>query len=88
LSICKLVPTGHTWVDVLKRSVVFGFLGVVLFAPVTMIIIYLATKNNEMQAVWHYVAFKGYWGGLEAMFLSPLLAFIAIAQATHAEVPE
>jgi hypothetical protein len=33
-----------------------------------------------MQAVWGYVAFKGYWSALEAMLLSPVLAFIAIAQ--------
>ena len=33
-----------------------------------------------MQAKWSYVAFKGYWGAIEAMLLSPVLAFIAIAQ--------
>jgi hypothetical protein len=33
-----------------------------------------------MRAVWSYVAFKGYWSGLEAMILSPIIAFIAIAQ--------
>ena len=34
-----------------------------------------------MQAVWSYVAFKGYWGGIEAMVFSPMLAFIIVAQA-------
>lgn len=33
-----------------------------------------------MEAVWSYVAFKGYWGGLVAVVFSPVIAFIAIAQ--------
>jgi len=76
----KHVPTGQSWMDIVKRSILFGFLGVLVFAPVTLLIIYMCTGTRGMQAVWGYVAFKGYWGGLEAMILSPMLAFIAIAQ--------
>lgn len=39
-----------------------------------------------MEVLWSFVAFKGYWGGLEGMLVGPILAFIAIAQATHEEV--
>jgi len=82
LPIFKIIPKGHTWLDVVKRSVMFGFIGVVVFMPATLVFIYIGTENRGMRALWSYVAFKGYWGGLEAMMLSPILAFISIARST------
>jgi hypothetical protein len=91
LPIFKIIPTGQSWMDIIKRSLLFGCFGVVAFAPVTLSIIYLCTGTRGMQAVWNYVCFKGYWGGIEAMILSPMLAFIAVAQelsrtSTHASI--
>jgi len=79
--IFRHIPTGNTWSGVLKRSVVFGFIGVVVFMPLTVVFIFIASGTDGMEARWAFVVFKGWWGGLEAMLITPFLAFIAIAQA-------
>jgi hypothetical protein len=86
LPLFKYIPTGQSWREVLKRAVLFGFVGVAAFAPVTLLIIYACTGTRGMRAMWDYVAFKGYWGGLEAAILSPVLAFITVAQRQPAHL--
>ncbi len=45
----------------------------------------MATENRGMTAKWDFIAFKGYWGGIEGMIFMPIIAFITIARATHVE---
>lgn len=83
LTLLRNIPNGQNWVDVVKRSIMFGVIGVVLFAPLTLIFIYIATGDNGMAAVWPYILFKGYWGAVEATLLAPVLAFVVVAQDVY-----
>lgn len=86
LPVFKYIPQGHSLVQVVKRSLVFGFAGAIVFGPATLLLIYLSTGGQAMTAVWGYVAFKGCWSAIVALLVSPLLAFVVIAYADYHEV--
>jgi len=81
LPIFKPIPTGQKWFEILLRAICFGIMGVIVFFPLTILLIFAATGKNGMTAKWTFIVFKGYWGGLVGMIVAPILGFIDIAQA-------
>ncbi|GAM23568.1 hypothetical protein SAMD00019534_067430, partial [Acytostelium subglobosum LB1] len=74
------VPTGINIKIILKRAVIFGVFGVCIFAPPTLICLFIATKGNGyMLLKWPFYIFKATWCSLLAMVVAPLIAFILVA---------
>jgi len=74
----------YAWVERLPRgtlaaAVVFGLLGLCLFAPLTLLGM-LAVGVEQIQP-GHYALFKGLWAGLLAAVLAPPMVLCALRRA-------
>ncbi|GAM23690.1 hypothetical protein SAMD00019534_068650 [Acytostelium subglobosum LB1] len=75
------IPQGIYYRCILLRAVIFGMLGVLLFAPPTLIALFLATRpgGGDMLIKWTFYIFKGSWCALFAFVVAPCIAFILAA---------
>eukprot|EP01111_Echinosteliopsis_oligospora_P012711 TRINITY_DN438_c0_g1_i1.p1 TRINITY_DN438_c0_g1~~TRINITY_DN438_c0_g1_i1.p1 ORF type:complete len:326 (-),score=52.95 TRINITY_DN438_c0_g1_i1:112-1089(-) len=75
----RYIPHDQRWRWLIPRALVIGIYFFLLFFPLTILIVYLAHTDGSMAAEWDYIAFKGYWGGLEGALCMPIIAFIPMA---------
>jgi hypothetical protein len=80
-------PAARKWPprNMIVRSVAIGVLGVILFTPVTLLM--LGAVGIGSLTPWHFVGFKGSFAAIEGGLVTPFLALWAISDAPRASRP-
>eukprot|EP01132_Coremiostelium_polycephalum_P001986 gene1986-2443_t len=73
------IPTGIHFKVILKRAIMLGIVGLIIFPWPTLLILYAAVGKEGMVIKWTFIIFKSIWSALIAFIVSPFIAFILVA---------